>query len=85
MRHCINGMRDKVSKNVKRKQVNWVTALFDLKDLVDSQRWWLICSDYFKFVNSHPLMSKKRCAFYVLKTYYSTTAINYYRWFGEWQ
>lgn len=67
----------KMKDKVKRKQVDWYQALFNLEDLKISEDYWL-------FKSSHPDMSKNRCAYNILKRYYSTTAMISYRKFGVW-
>ena len=58
-------MKDKL---IKFKNKNfWYRYLYQLnqKELID--RFWLYCKN-------HPKLSKNRCAFFVLKNHYSTTA-----------
>lgn len=56
-------MKDKV---YKRKQVKWYELINNCLDLT--------LQDNFKsYLLSHPYMSENRCAYNVLKKYYSTT------------
>lgn len=68
-------MKDKLIK-VKRKHVDWNKARLDLADPK-------IDADFFLFLQQHPGMSKNRCAYNVLKRYYSTTAMLRYRLEGK--
>ena len=68
---------EKFKNKVNRKHIAWKSVMDDLGDLRVSERYW------FRKVKS-PRMSDNRCAYYALKCYYSTAAINYYRMFGEW-
>ena len=68
-------MRDKVFK-VKRRHVDWyeVYLYCGIPE---------VCVHFFELRKRHPNMSLNRCAYYALKTYYSTTAMTRYRWTGS--
>lgn len=63
-------MVDKVEKCKKKKgrRIKWNDLRLAINDP-------LVNKDYFVFLCHHKKMSLNRCSFYVLKTYYSTTAI----------
>lgn len=65
----------KVRKKVKRPHVNWYDVLLDIGDLRLSEQFWV-----FKF--KHLSWSNNRCAWNVLKSNYSTTALRRYRFLG---
>lgn len=67
-------VRNKVYK-VKRPSVDWYQVLVDLEDSAINSRFLL-------YFNRHRHISFNRCAFYVLKSYYSTTSLNRVRWLG---
>lgn len=68
-------MKNKLYK-VKRKHVDWKSVMDEQGDLRVSARYW-------KLKTKHPKMSDNRCAFYALKCYYSTTALQRYRISGD--
>lgn len=68
-------MKDKLIK-VRRKHVDWKKCLDDREDT-------MLNLEFLKFKQCHPTMSDNRCAYNVLKTYYSTTAMLKYRMTGE--
>lgn len=70
-------MEDKLGK-VKRKHVNW-------KNVLDSLENTEINLAFLSFKSKHPLMSVNRCAYNVLRKYYSTTAMLKYRLTGSFQ
>lgn len=67
-------MKDRLPK-VRRKHVDWKKAIDDLQIPH-------LTAAYLAFRSSHPLMSVNRCAYNVLKKYYSTTAMLKYRMCG---
>ena len=68
-------MKDKLFK-VKRKSVNWKKCLDDHENTDMNLA-------YLAFRSSHPSMSVNRCAYNVLRKYYSTTAMLKYRMTGS--
>lgn len=74
MVESVEKVRNKIYK-VKRPSVKWHDLLMDLED-------WFIESRFLIFLSKHPGMSKNRCAYNVLKRYYSTTSLNRVRWLG---
>lgn len=69
-------MSKKMKDKVKRKHFNWYEFLLNTGDLEWSASFW-------KFKQLHKTMSNNRCAYNILKTYYSTTSMRYIREFGE--
>lgn len=66
---------------VKRKKVNWYHAIqvIDDKELRGS-----VWQAYYALMARHPEMSANRRAYNALKRHFSTTALSYYRFKGEW-
>lgn len=55
---------------VKRKHVDWKNKLFSLGDPKIQQ-------EYYGFLSAHKDMSENRCAYNVLKRYFSPTTLRY--------
>lgn len=62
---------------VKRKSVNWVYALLSSQN---PDVYVTFC----EHLRDGCKLSNNRIAYYVLKSYYSTTTLAYYRQFGLW-
>lgn len=64
-------MVDKLEKCKKRKRVkvNWYQVYLDICTM-DMQVY------FYRLLQAHPTMSKNRIAYNVLKSYYSTTALD---------
>lgn len=67
---------EKNVKRVRRPRVEWRSLMLDLNNPQ-------IEMDYWKFKQAHLKMSDNRCAYNVLKTYYSTTSLDRVRWLGD--
>lgn len=67
---------EKIVKRVRRPHVEWRSLMLDLNNPKIEESYWL-------FKQSHLSMSDNRCAYNVLKTYYSTTSLDRVRWLGE--
>ena len=61
-------MKDKV----KKKRIKWTEVLSQVYEYKTDNVLW---SRYMVFRTQHPDMSLNRCAYYVLKSYYSTIAL----------
>lgn len=68
-------MKDKLFK-VKRKRVDWFSAMVDDNRPEVLERYYLLRT-------RNPFISRNRCAYNALKTYYSTTAMDRYRILGS--
>lgn len=63
---------EKMKDKVKKKKIKWRDVIFHLH--VPK-----LSTDFDVFKAAHPKMSVNRCAYYVLKSYCSTTALRYIR------
>lgn len=69
-------MSKKVVKSVKKRRIKWREIIFHLHRFD-------ISSSFDLFRSSHKDMSINRCAYNVLKTYYSTTAMRFIKNYFE--
>lgn len=65
-------MSKSFKNKVKKKRIDWRDVIFHLHRRSLSEAYTL-------FRSVHPKMSSSRCAYYVLKTYYSTTLLRLWR------
>lgn len=61
-----------MSKVGRKRRVDW-------RELIFSLHWRELSEAYQLFKNAHPSMSINRCAYNVLKSFYSTTTMAYFR------
>lgn len=66
---------------VKRKRVNWFRAIQCIEDKELRYEVWM---SYYRLMTRHPDMSSNRIAYCSLRRHFSTTALSYYRFKGEW-